>query len=453
MKVWVVILALMLVSARAEAQWSTEQPLTSTGGDIYGEGLATSGTTVHVIYGNSDVRYRRSMDDGTTWSNERTLDSGVIHLTDPLVADGNDVWAIYLKNIQNKMDWCCPRDAGDIYLLHSGDGGTTWDTPKPLTTGASAFRVSIAYSANKLHIVWMDYRDDEWDTYYLRSTDRGATWEAEKVIAQSMGTFGAERPQVAARGDDVHVTIWDDRGTNPPCMAGPTFSFTVCPDTFHIGSLDGGVTWGTMVPVDYSGAAFAGRNDIAVAGTSSVIVNFNRAAEGTADANPHMFAVRSPDNGATWDTPVQLTNTTGSSDHGSIIGGGRSVFLAWHDSRSGTLEIRYSHSTDEGITWVPDEKVSTPTNAEGSTPLLSLTDGYVHALWLDKRTGPFQIMYRRRTRPTEPPAADDAGTGGDAGTTPPGDGGGCCSSSRNVPEAFPLLAFLLVLRRRRTPAR
>jgi hypothetical protein len=257
-------IVLCTLVATAHAQWDAEVPLTSTSGDIYGEGLAASGTTVHVIYGNTDVRYRRSTDNGGTWQGERTLDTGVIHLTDPLVADGNDVWAIYLKNIANKMDWCCPRDAGDIYLLHSGDGGTTWDTPKRLTTGASAFRLSIAYSANRLHVVWMDYRDNEWDTYYLRSNDRGATWDAEKIIAQSMGTFGAERPQVAARGDGVHVTIWDDRGTNPPCMAGPTFSFTTCPDTFYIGSLDGGATWGTEVPVDYSGAAFAGRNDIAV---------------------------------------------------------------------------------------------------------------------------------------------------------------------------------------------
>jgi hypothetical protein len=452
MKGFIVAIATLLVSARAEAQWDPELPLTATGGDIFGEGLAASGTTIHVIYGNSDVRYRRSTDDGATWSTERTLDSGVIHLTDPLVADGNDVWAIYLKNTVSKMDWCCPRDAGDIYLLHSGDGGTTWDQPKRLTTGAAAFRISIAYDANKLHVVWMDYRDNEWDTYYLRSADRGATWDPEKVIANSMGTFGAERPQVAARGDGVHVTIWDDRGTNPPCGAGPTFDFTVCPDTFYIGSLDGGATWGAIAPVHYSGAAFAGRNDIAVAGTQSVIVNFNRAAEGTDDANPHMFTVRSPDNGATWDTPVQLTNTPGSSDHGSIIGSGRSVFLAWHDSRTGTLAIHYSHSVDEGVTWIPDEKAST-TTAEASTPLLATTAGYVHALWLDKGTGPFQIMYRRRARPTEP-AAPDAGVGGggDAGTKPGDDGGGCCSSTSVVPNLAPLVAFLLLLRPRRRRA-
>ena len=447
-----VIVALACTTRLAYAQWSAEAPLTSTGGDIYGEGIAASGSTVHVIYGNSDVRYRRSTDNGVSWSNERVLDSGVIHLTDPLVADGNDVWAIYLKNIRTFTDWCCARDAGDIYLLHSGDGGATWDAPKQLTTARSAFRVSIAYDANRLHIVWMDYRDSKWDTYYLRSPDRGATWDVAKVIATSAGTFGAERPQVSARGDSVHVTIWDDRGTNPPCMAGPTFSFTVCPDTFYIGSLDAGATWGSEVPVNYSGAALAGRNDIAVAGTSSLVVNFNRAAENTADANPHMFAVHSKDNGATWDPPVQLTNTPGSSDHGSIIGSGSSVFLAWHDSRSGVLEIRYAHSTDEGVTWSPDEKVSTPTTTEASTPLLAVTADYLHALWLDRRTGSYQITYRRRDRPVGP-VNGDAGVGdGDAGTSPPPEQSGCgCRSSSDVGGSLlPLtLAMLGFARRRR----
>ena len=235
-------------------------------------------------------------------------------------------------------------------------------------------------------------------------------------------------------------------------MAG-SFSFNPCADTFHIGSLDGGTTWGQEKPVNYSGAAFAGRNDIAVAGASSVIVNFNRAAEGTADANPHMFVVRSKDNGATWEPPTQLTNTGGSSDHGSIIGDGKSVFLAWHDSRSGVLEIRYSHSVDEGATWVADEKASTPIATEASTPLLAASTDYVHALWLDKRTGPYQIMYRRRDRPSEPVGAgddvtDDAGTNGSNPET--GSDSGCgCGSSHPASSFVPLLAVAFMLRRRR----
>jgi len=437
------VLAILLAARIAHAQWDPEVPLTMTGGDIFGEGIAASGTTVHVIYGNTDVRYRRSSDDGATWSSERTLDSGVIHLTDPLVADGMDVWAIYLKNTRSVSDWCCARDVGDIYLLHSRDGGQTWDPPKQLTTAQSAFRVSIAYDAGTLHVVWMDYRANAWDTYYLRSRDRGTTWDAEKRIAQSAGTFGAERPQVAARGNGVHVTIWDDRGTNPPCMAGPTFTFSVCPDTFYIGSSDGGDTWGAEIPVSISGEAIAGRNDVAVAGASSVVINFNRAAQGTADANPHLFAVRSPDNGASWEPAVQLTNTGGSSDHGSIVGASRSVFLAWHDSRDGKLAIFYRHSTNEAMAWEPEERVSTPIVTDSSTPLLAVTADHVHALWLDARGGSYQIYYRRRARPVEPGGVgDDAGGG-----NPPAKSG--CGCQSNSPSGLGLVLIVLVVLRRR----
>src|SRR5512141_3037080 len=113
----------------ARAQWGAETPMTSTGSDVWGEGIAASGNTVHVIYGTSDINYLRSADQGATWSAPRRLASGVIHLTDALAADGNDVWAVYLDNIQYQTDWCCSRDMGNIWLLRSRDGGNTWDTP------------------------------------------------------------------------------------------------------------------------------------------------------------------------------------------------------------------------------------------------------------------------------------------------------------------------------------
>ena len=219
--------------------------MTNTGSDVWGEGIATSGTTVHLIYGTGVVMYRSSADEGATRSNAKQIGSGTIHLTDPIWADGNDVWVIYLGDIQNETDWCCSRDLGNIYLLHSGNNGQTWDAPKKLTTAAQAYRVSMTFDAGKLHIVWMDFRSNAWDVYYLRSSDRGATWDAAKRIAISAGTFGA-------------------------CMAGPTFSFNVCPDTWYIASYDGGTTWGSEVNVANSGAAIAGRNDIAVAGIKSV---------------------------------------------------------------------------------------------------------------------------------------------------------------------------------------
>jgi hypothetical protein len=151
-------------------------------------------------------------------------------------------------------------------------------------------------------------------------------------------------------------------------MAGPTFSFASCPDTFYIRSIDGGMSWGTEVNVANSGAAIAGRNDIAVAGDSSVVIVFNRSTQNTADANPHVFTLHSPDNGATWDPPIQLTNTPGQADHGSIIGSGSAVHLAWHDSRDGNLVIYYRGSSTEGSSWDPEERVSNGTTADAQTP-------------------------------------------------------------------------------------
>jgi hypothetical protein len=446
------VVVVLLLASNARADWGPETRLTMTNADVWGEGIATSGTTVHLMYGTNEVRYRNSTDEGKTWNADMLIDTGVIHLTDPIVADGNDVWMIYLKDIQNKTDWCCSRDLGNIYLLHSGNAGQTWDTPKKLTSASGAYRVSMTYDSGRLHVVWRDYRSTAWDTYYLRSVDRGATWETEKRIAISAGTFGAERPQIAARGNSIHVTIWDDRGSNPPCMAGPTFSFASCPDTFYIRSLDGGVTWGTEVNVTNSGAAIAGRNDIAAPGASSVVINFNRSTQNTADANPHMFTIRSPDNGATWETPVQLTNTPGQADHGSIIASGSAVHLAWHDSRAGSLAIYYVGSSTEGETWNPEELVSTTTTTDSSTPLLAVTSGFVHAMWLDHRSGTWQVYYRRRAVPPVA-AGPDAGAAAtpDGGTDPMAGSPGCgCKTSHGAGSSIiPAMLALMILRRRR----
>src|SRR5262245_11203907 len=166
---------LLFISTTAQAQWGPETPLTDTGADVWGEGIAAAGSTVHLIYGSGSINYLRSSDEGANWTPSKPIGNGTIHLTDPLVADGQDVWAIYLDNIKNVSDWCCSRDMGSIWLRHSGDGGDNWDSPVQLSTPNTAFRLSLAYSANRLHLVWMDYRSNAWDTYYRRSPDRGKT--------------------------------------------------------------------------------------------------------------------------------------------------------------------------------------------------------------------------------------------------------------------------------------
>ena len=58
----------------ARAQWDPEVPMTSTGGDIFGEGIAASGSTVHLMYSVGGVTYRRSTDEGKTWNAGKVID-------------------------------------------------------------------------------------------------------------------------------------------------------------------------------------------------------------------------------------------------------------------------------------------------------------------------------------------------------------------------------------------
>ncbi|MEO7324427.1 MAG: sialidase family protein, partial [Dokdonella sp.] len=123
--------------------------------------------------------------------------------------------------------------------------------------------------------------------------------------------------------------------------------------------------------------------------------NYNRDVDGS--EGQKLFAIRSTDNGATWETPIQLTTTPGSSDHGSIIGDGAAVHLAWHDARDPqNLEIYYRRSLDSGGTWEDEEHVSTGAAGDSSTPLLAVSANDVHVLWIDRRGGSFQVYYRRR---------------------------------------------------------
>lgn len=52
--------ALAFAPSIARAQWDPEVPMTSTGGDIFGNGIAASGSNVHLIYAVGGVTYPNS---------------------------------------------------------------------------------------------------------------------------------------------------------------------------------------------------------------------------------------------------------------------------------------------------------------------------------------------------------------------------------------------------------
>lgn len=391
-----IVLVLMALTASScakltldtKAQRPYSPQMTDEREGVWQNAIAASGSTVHVVWGTTtELLYRQSSDEGLTWSEDLSLASyGELHLTDPLVASGDNVYVIYLRARYTASDWCCPRTLGDIYLRRSTDRGVTWESAQRLTHGAGAFRLSMAATDRRVDLVWSDFRSGKWEIYYLRSRDAGATWDSERQIVEAWDNE-TNRPQVASDGDAVHVVWMDDRDKHAPC-----YTMRQCPEVYYMRSTDGGDTWGKQTRLTFD-QPFSGRPDIAAL-SGTVLVSYDEDSDDNQSHEQHLL--RSTDGGDTWEPGLRLSDAPGDSQHSSLIAAGGVVHLAWHDRRDpNNSEIYYRHSIDRGVTWSPEENVSRSSGLS-STPLLAATTHYRHIIWLDDRTGKFQIWYDRR---------------------------------------------------------
>ena len=81
----------------------------------------------------------------------------------------------------------------------------------------------------------------------------------------------------------------------------------------------------------------------------------------TAGANGNIWVQRSTNGGLTWTGKTLLTPATGGGDASfpAIVGGAAGDFrLTYMDSRTGAWNVWYRASTDGGVTWSADAKLS-----------------------------------------------------------------------------------------------
>ena len=96
-------------------------------------------------------------------------------------------------------------------------------------------------------------------------------------------------------------------------------------------------------------------------------------------------------------TPVCLP-TTAYSNARCIASSGDTVHVVWRENRDGNYEIYYKRSTDGGISWGTDTRISNNVYYS-SNPSISISGSDVHIVWEDNRDGitaqNYQIYYNR----------------------------------------------------------
>jgi hypothetical protein len=196
-------------SAAGGATWSTTKRLTWTAGDSQGAAVTVDGSDhVHVVWcdgtpGNYEIYYKRSIDGGTTWSQNRRL------TWTPMASGSPDIQADASGHLH--VAWEEDTSGGmEIYYRRSTDGGATWKPRQRLTwnTGHSGTPALYVESSGNIHLVWIDDTPGNIEVYYRMSSDKGVTWTTPKRLTWNEGNSFSPR-LVVQWGYNYHL-VWSD---------------------------------------------------------------------------------------------------------------------------------------------------------------------------------------------------------------------------------------------------
>jgi hypothetical protein len=331
----------------------------------FGNNLAVDGRgQVHAVWNegassSTQVAYRRSSDNGSTWSPMALFGLSTMTGGARVAAAGDNVYIAWQGLYEGFLG---------IYVLRSSDAGATFHGPTRVSdAGINASYPSIAATGSEVDIVWSDNRTDHAEIYLRRSTDAGASF-ATTLQVSSTDHHSSWTPSVAAFGGAVHVAWTDERWDTVDCAdindtskcheeeyyrrwtpagLGPetrlTFDtgapksswapsiaagqdgvvhvafFDQRTDVWRIyyqRSTDGGTTWTEQLISDPADTQPAMRPVLSVLGSNVRMVYWRGPAPPTGASD--IWMTGSSDSGATWATPFALTHYIGTSTESAL---------------------------------------------------------------------------------------------------------------------------------------
>ena len=336
----------------------------------------------------------------TGWAGETILSS-------PATGDGWEpavaadpsapyVYAAWMQYVGNKIQ---------IWIRVSSDNGATWAAAKQLAPSQQG-QYDISLVTTSSGAVYASYMQGN-HIMFTKSTNHGSTFSTPLQV--SGGTW-ADKPWIAASasGTDVYIT-WTTRGNLYAVNShnsGASFSSplqvtnesniyyysnggTVLPNgtALMVGSeypengnntkntgpvpivvfrtTNGGTSWTRAVADTLNtGATFATSSVTTVASDANGNAVLVYSGSLSVGANGHVYVRRSTDSGATWGARTELTTSAGGADATSVAAAGKGSGLftvTWMDARGGGWNVWQRGSTDGGVTWSADAKVSDAT--------------------------------------------------------------------------------------------
>jgi flagellin-like protein len=158
-------------------------------------------------------------------------------------------------------------------------------------------------------------------------------------------------------------------------------------EIYYKNSSDNGVTWSDNV--NLTNNLNDSRNpEIAINGDNIYLVWTQELSDGSTE----IYYKNSTDNGVTWGTDFRLTYNSSSSFNPNIAVNGSNIHVVWDDYRNGNAEIYYKNSSDNGATWSSDVRLTNAIDYSYFSKI-AVNENNIHIVWTDERDGEAEIYY------------------------------------------------------------
>jgi hypothetical protein len=377
MKQLILLIALILTTI-SRAQWSSDVRLTNelgiSGFSPQGRHLAVSGSMLHLVWeddrhgkGNYEVYYKNSTNGGISWGSDiRLTNTSAISRSSTIAVSGSVIHVVWMEDFWKPV----------ILYRRSTDGGNSWSSDMALSQATTGFRrfPTIEALGEFVHVVWHDNRSGIFEIYYKRSTDGGITWSQDIQLTND-AVFFSGFPDVAVDGSSVYV-VWHKADNE------------VETEIYYKRSSDYGISWSENTRLTYANGWSGHPSIAALNGLVHVVWMDGR------NGNDEILYKRSSDNGLTWSGDNFLTNNQSESWFPKVVASNQLIHVVWYDKRDGNYEIYYINSTNYGINWGENIRL-TIDPAQSLNPSLAVSGTALHVVWHDDRDGGgYEVYYK-----------------------------------------------------------
>ncbi|MDE1762929.1 MAG: hypothetical protein KGH88_01610 [Thaumarchaeota archaeon] len=241
--------------------------------------------------------------------------------------------------------------------------------------GGNSTIPQLAVSGNNVYLGWINNAAGRFGAMFAKSDDGGSTFGKET----DLGTIGGAPDNIRILGSQGNVYVaWQSYSANKSSIA-------------FAKSSDNGTTFSSPIKVSdpSKDSAFP---QVATYGNNVYVVWLERT---TGDVTNVLFA-KSSDGGATFGSPIAITDHNGTSGIPKIYANQNHVYLMWEDNGAKNFDVFLDVSSDSGNTFGTPVNISNNAGDSGA-PQMAIDGNNVYAVWMDDTSGNFDVLFSKST--------------------------------------------------------